>query len=90
MSENKEKKRTKTGAVLNHLQTVGSITTWEAIQLFNATRLSAIIFNLNKKYLIRAEWCEGIDSFGNNSRWVRYVYEGERAIPLVAEVDEIV
>lgn len=32
--------------VLQHLQEHGSITSMEAIQLFGATRLSAIIYNL--------------------------------------------
>lgn len=85
-----EKRKTKTGAVLEHLQTRGSITSWEAIELYKATRLSGIIFNLAKKYLIRSEWCEGTDSFGNHSRWVKYIYEGERKTPLVDEVEEIV
>lgn len=40
---------TKTQKVLNHLRENGSITSWEAIQQYGATRLSAIIFNLRKK-----------------------------------------
>ena len=39
----------KTKEVLKYLQTHGSITSMEAINLFGATRLSAIIFNLRKK-----------------------------------------
>ena len=39
----------KTKEVLKHLQTYGTITSIEAINLFGATRLSAIIFNLRKK-----------------------------------------
>ena len=39
----------KTKEVLKHLQTYGTITSMEAINLFGATRLSAIIFNLRKK-----------------------------------------
>ena len=35
--------------VLNHLQQHGSITSWEAIQKFHATRLSGIIFALRKQ-----------------------------------------
>ena len=37
---------TKTQKVIEHLKTHRSITTWEAIELYRATRLSAIIFNL--------------------------------------------
>ncbi len=46
----------KTGKVLTHLQSHGSITSWTAIQLYRATRLSAIIFNLREDgYHIRSE-----------------------------------
>ena len=40
---------TKTSKVLTHLQREGSITSWDAIQLYRVTRLSAIIFNLKKE-----------------------------------------
>lgn len=40
---------TKIGMVLNHLKKHKSITSWEAIQLYKATRLSAIIFELKKR-----------------------------------------
>lgn len=40
---------TKTGQVLNHLKQYRSITSWEAITLYKATRLSAIIFNLKER-----------------------------------------
>ena len=35
----------KTKAVMLHLQEKGSITSWEAIKEYGATRLSAIIYN---------------------------------------------
>jgi hypothetical protein len=35
--------------VLNHMQTKGAITSLDAINLFGATRLSAIIYDLRKK-----------------------------------------
>tara|TARA_Y100001963_G_C6483828_1_gene310201 strand:- start:11 stop:238 length:228 start_codon:yes stop_codon:yes gene_type:complete len=38
----------KTGKVLNHLQQYKSITSWEAITLYRATRLSAIIYRLKQ------------------------------------------
>lgn len=40
---------TKTSEVLNHLKEHGSITSNEAWELYGATRLSAIIFNLRKR-----------------------------------------
>lgn len=38
-----------TADVLKYLQTYGKITSFEAIQFFGATRLSAIIFELRKR-----------------------------------------
>jgi len=41
--------RNQTEAVLWHLEKFGSITSWEAIKEYGATRLSAIIFSLRDK-----------------------------------------
>lgn len=41
---------TKTEKVKNHLIEYKKITSWDAIQLYNATRLSAIIYNLRHIY----------------------------------------
>ena len=38
----------KTQAIKNHLIEKGSITSWDAIQLYRATRLSGIIYNLRE------------------------------------------
>lgn len=40
---------TKIQLVLNHLQEKGKITSWDAIKLYHATRLSGIIFILKQK-----------------------------------------
>ncbi len=46
----------KTLKVLEHLLSGKSITSWEAIKLYKATRLSAIIFDLRAKgYNIHSE-----------------------------------
>lgn len=71
---------TKTQCVLDHLKEHGSITSWEAIEKYGATRLSAIIYNLRKHYRI-----EGVDHivndrFGNASTYTRYIYCGERQV----------
>lgn len=63
----------KTNEVLKHLKQNGSITSWEAIQLYGATRLSAIIFNLRKKYNINTFMIDDIDRYGNESRYAKYV-----------------
>lgn len=59
--------------VEEHLKKHGSITSWEAIENYKATRLSAIIFNLRKKYdidTIMMETDEGI-------QYGKYVLKGE-------------
>ena len=60
----------KTKAVLQYLREHSlGITTWDAINLFHATRLSAIIFNLKKDgYVIDA-----IPESSDDAHWVRYI-----------------
>ena len=63
----------KTKLVEEHLRRKGSITSWEAITNYRATRLSAIIFNLRKKYdidTLMMETDEGI-------KYGKYVLKGE-------------
>lgn len=57
-----------------HLEENGSITSWEAIREYGATRLSAIIFNLRHKYNldIENEWVEFTDRYGSKARYVKY------------------
>lgn len=69
------KKMNKTKAVMLHLQQYGSITSWEAIKEYGATRLSAIIYNLRNKYdmnIINQE-VYFIDRYGTNSSYVKYI-----------------
>lgn len=65
---------TKTKAVMLHLQEYGSITSWEAIKEYGATRLSAIIYNLRHKYEmnIQNEVIDFTDRFGNKAKYVKY------------------
>ena len=49
-----------------------SITSWEAIEKYGATRLSDIIFNLRKKYDIKDIWIEHTDRYGNTGRYKKY------------------
>lgn len=51
----KENFETKTANVKRHLLSGKSITSWEAIQLYRATRLSAIIFNLKYNHGLNIE-----------------------------------
>ena len=63
-----------TTAVLNRLETKGSITSIEAIELFGATRLADIIFRLrNKGYDIKTIMCEGQTRYGDACQYAKYV-----------------
>lgn len=66
-------KTSKTKQVLEHLQKYGTITSLEAIELYGATRLSSIIFNLRKKYNIDDIYCQCTDKYGNVARYKKYI-----------------
>jgi hypothetical protein len=70
-------KITKTRLVQSHLLKKKSITSWEAIELYGATRLSAIIFSLRDKYDIITKMVDGKDRFGNQIRFAKYVYNSK-------------
>ena len=65
----------KTNAVLNHLIENGSITSWEAIKEYGATRLSAIIYNLRHKYNLNiiTENIEFTDRYGSKATYAKYI-----------------
>jgi len=67
----------KTQEVLKYMKENDGITSMEAFQKFGATRLSAIIFCLRKKYDIEAIDMECVDRYGHICRFVKYVYIGE-------------
>lgn len=60
----------KTDAVKAHLLKHGSITSWEAIKKYRATRLSAIIYNLKKKGFVFRTVLEK----NNKSYYARYYF----------------
>ena len=67
--------KTQRDAILWHLATYGSITSWEAIKEYGATRLSAIIFNLrNEGYQIDSRPMEVKTRFGRPTKIARYLY----------------
>lgn len=69
-------KVSKTMQVLKHLQEHGSITSWEAIENYGATRLSAIIYNLRKSYIINSVNQRFTDRYGDTSTFTKYIYGG--------------
>ena len=64
-------------AVLNHLKMFGSITSMQAISLYGATRLSAIIYNLRHKdgYMIETRMLTGKNRFGNVVEYGKYILQ---------------
>ena len=71
--EAKKIRKDKTSEVLKHLKVKGSITSLEAFELYGATRLSAIIFNLRKKgYNIETADGSCIDRYGHHCNFAKY------------------
>lgn len=66
----------KTQKVIEHLKKNKSITSWDAIQLYRATRLSAIIFNLRKRGMnIRTRERAFKDVNDETSYYAEYILE---------------
>ena len=64
--------------VLNHLKQYGTITSWQAIQQYGATRLASIICNLRKRgYDIHTIKMEDTDRNGNTCQYAKYVLKRE-------------
>lgn len=67
----------KSELVRQHLLRYGSITSWEAINLYGETRLSDVILKLRQKgWDIRTIMCEFQDKYGNIGTYANYVYRG--------------
>ena len=67
--------RSQSDAILWHLKTYGSITSYEAIKEYGATRLSAIIFNHRKEgYNIDSLPLTKKTRFGRNTTIAKYTY----------------
>lgn len=69
-------KRSKTQKVAEHLRDLGSITSWEAIEQYGATRLSAIIYNLKKKgWVFQTEDIKFRDRYGDENTFRKYILQ---------------
>ena len=69
------KRTTKTEQIKSHLETLGKISSLEAINLYSATRLSAIIFSLKKRGMdIKTELLTTKDRNGNSCTYAVYKY----------------
>ena len=63
--------------ILEYLKENGSITTWEAIQLFGDTRLSDKIYRLKKEgHLIEYNWESTQNRYGEPVKFKKYIYKG--------------
>lgn len=68
----------KTKAIQLHLIEKGSITSWEAIKEYGATRLSAIIYNLRDRGMnIDTTMIEFTDRFGSKAKYAKYILRGD-------------
>lgn len=67
-------KETKKSKVLKHLREKGSITSIQAFELYGATRLSGIIFDLKKEgYNIKTKDTDAVDRYGNKCTFANYI-----------------
>lgn len=70
-------KPSKTRDILEHLIKEGSITSWEAYELYDLTRLSSVIFALRQKYAIDTYMMTKKNKYGDTINYAKYVYKGE-------------
>ena len=62
--------------VLQHLQENGSITSWQAIMEYGATRLADIVFRLRQEgYQIDSTYETGANRFGDKIHWTKYTFK---------------
>lgn len=67
--------------ILDYLQKEGSITSMQAITLFGATRLSAIIYNLRKGgYPIKTVMQSGTNRYGHRCPYAKYILQEEENV----------
>lgn len=69
-------KTTQNDMILRHLQDYSSITTWEAIQEYGVTRLSARISDIKDMgYIITDEWVSTPNRYGEMISFKKYSLE---------------
>lgn len=76
------KKTNKTSKVLEHLRKYGKIDSLEAIRLYGATRLSAIIYNLRHNYELNiiSKNVPFTDRYGTNADYVEYILAEDKDV----------
>jgi hypothetical protein len=75
-----EKLEGNTGRVLNYLRTYKKgISSIQAFEMFGATRISAIIYNLRRYgYNIESVWKESKNRYGDKVRYVQYILRSDK------------
>lgn len=69
----KGKTMSQVNEVLSYLKKGKCLTSYQAFEMFGATRLSAIIFVLRERgYKIGGIWEETVDRYGKKKRFIRY------------------
>ena len=64
---------TKTEKIKRHFEAGNSLTSWEAIEKFNCTRLAAVVCNLKKQGMkFQTDKLKHTNLEGNTSRFVKY------------------
>ena len=82
--------KSQSDAILWHLKQYGSITSYEAIKEYGATRLSAIIFNHRQDgYNIDSVPLTKKTRFGRNNTIAKYVYKAPKIKPITLEFTSI-
>lgn len=69
--------KTQTERVLHYLKKHRGITSMQAFEMFGITRLSAVIFELRRKYEIASERTEGKNRYGEKVWFSTYRLIGE-------------
>ena len=71
------KRFTQKDIILQHLKDYGSISSWEAIKEYGATRLSAIIFILKKDgCMFDEEWITTTNRYNQPTTYKKYILRG--------------
>ena len=74
-------KVTKSNQVKEHLENYGTITSWQAIQQYGATRLADIIFRLRKQgYDIETKTEITKDRNNNVCQYAKYILNREESV----------
>lgn len=73
-------RKTQKDRVLQHLREVGTLTSWEAIKEYGCTRLADVIFRLKDKHSITTEIINSKNRFGDDTRYAKYTYVGEKSL----------